>query len=68
MRVLRGHILCREIRFKVPAEEFRKRNCGWARTEIVKELVAEVGIEVIDFQSVQVIPVDDVCWIVLREQ
>lgn len=68
MRVLRGHIVCRELRWKVPAEEFRKHNYGWARTEVVKTLMREIGIEVSDFGSVQVIPVDSDYWIVLRAE
>lgn len=52
----------------MPAEEFRKHNYGWARTEVVKTLMREIGIEVSDFGSVQVIPVDSDYWIVLRAE
>lgn len=68
MRVLRGHIVCREVRWKVSAEEFRKHNYGWARTEIIKALMKDMGIEVTDFGSAQVIPVDSDYWIVLRAE
>ena len=50
------------------AKEFRKHNFGWSRTEVVEKLLKDLGIDVIDFRSVQVIPVDDDYWIVLREQ
>ena len=68
MRILRGHIVCRELRWKVPAEDFRKHNFGWSRTEVVEKLLKELGIKVTDFGSVQVIPMDSDYWIVLREQ
>ena len=68
MRVLRGHIICREIRWEVSAEDFRKHDYGWSRTEVVEKLTKELGIEVIAFRSVQVIPVDDYYVVVLREQ
>lgn len=68
MRILRGHIICQEIRWKVPAEDFRKHNWGWSRTEVVEKLVKELGIEVTDFRSVQMIPMDSDYWIVLRDQ
>lgn len=68
MKVLRAYIVCHEIRWKVTAEEFRKHNYGWARTEVVKKLLKDLGLEVIDHGSVQVIPVDRDYLIVLREQ
>ena len=68
MKLMRGQIICRELSWKVPAEEFRKHNYGWARTEVVKDLLTELGVEVTDFGSVQVIPVDRDYLIVLREQ
>lgn len=68
MKVLRAYIVCREIRWKVPAEEFRKSDYGWSKTEVTEKLLKKLGIEVIDYRSVQVIPVDSDYWIVLREQ
>ena len=52
----------------MPAQEFRKHNYGWSRTEVVHKLLAELEIEVIGFGSVQVIPVGDDCDIVLRQE
>lgn len=68
MRIFRGHIVCREIKWKVSAEKFRKENYGWSRTEVAEKMLKEVGIEVTDFRSIQVIPVDRDYLIVLREQ
>jgi hypothetical protein len=68
LKVLRAYIVCREIRWKVSAEEFRKHNYGWARTEVVKKLLEDLGLDVINHGSVQVIPVDRDYLIVLREQ
>ena len=68
MKILRGHIICRELRWRLPAREFKKRNYGWSRTEVVEKLLAELEIEVVKFGSVQVIPVGDEFEIVLREQ
>lgn len=68
MKILRGHIICRELRWRMPAQEFRKHNYGWSRTEVVHKLLAELEIEVIGFGSVQVIPVGDDCDIVLRQE
>ena len=66
--MLRAYIVCQEIRWKVSAKEFRKHNFGWSRTEVVEKLLKDLGLDVIDHGSVQVIPVDDDYWIVLREQ
>lgn len=66
--MLRAYIVCREIRWKVSAKEFRKHNYGWARTEVVKKLLEDLGLDVINHGSVQVIPVDSDYLIVLREQ
>lgn len=68
MKILRGHILCHELRWRMPAKEFKKHNYGWSRTEVVQKLLAELEIDVIAFGSVQVIPVGDEYEIVLREQ
>ena len=68
MKVLRGHIICREMRWRMPATEFRKHNYGWSRTEVIGKLLTELGIEVTGFGSSQVIPVIDDCDIVLRQE
>lgn len=68
MKILRGHIVCRELRWRMPAKEFKKHNYGWSRTEVVHKLLAELEIEVTGFGSVQVIPAGDDYVIVLRQQ
>ncbi len=68
MKVLRGHIICRELRWRMPATEFRKHNYGWSRTEVIGKLLTELGIEVTGFGSTQVIPVIDDCDIVMRQE
>lgn len=67
MKALRAYIVCHEIRWRVEAEEFRKNDYGWSKTEITEKLLKKLGIEVTDYRSVQVIPVDRHYWIVLRE-
>lgn len=52
----------------MPARDFKKHNYGWSRTEVVHKLLAELEIEVMQFGSVQVIPVGDEYEIVLRQQ
>ncbi len=56
------------MQWEVSAEEFRKHNFGWSRTEVVEKLLKDLGIEVTDFRSVQVIPVDSYYSVVLRDQ
>ncbi len=68
MKIIRGHIVCRELRWRMPAREFKKHNYGWSRTEVVEKLLAELEIEVMKFGSVQVIPVGDEFEIVLRQE
>ena len=68
MKIIRGHIVCRELRWRMPAREFKKHNYGWSRTEVVGKLLAELEIEVVKFGSVQVIPVGDEYEIVLRQE
>lgn len=68
MKVLRGHLVCHDMQWEVSAEEFRKHNFGWSRTEVVEKLLKDLGIEVTDFRSVQVIPVDSYYSVVLRDQ
>lgn len=68
MKVLRAYIVCQEIRWKVEGKEFKKHNFGWSRTEVIEKLLEDLGIEVIDFRSAQVMPVDRDYLIVLREQ
>lgn len=68
MKILRGHIVCRELRWRMSAEEFRQHNYGWARTEIVTKLLEEIGIEVDKIGSTQVIPAGRYYWIVIRAE
>jgi len=68
LKIIRGHIVCRELRWRMPAKEFKKHNYGWSRTEVVGKLLAELEIEVVAFGSVQVIPAGDDIVIVLRQQ
>lgn len=68
MKIIRGHIVCRELRWRMPAREFKKHNYGWSRTEVTEKLLAGLEIEVTGYGSVQVIPVGDEFEIVLRQE
>jgi len=68
LKILRGHIICREMRWRMPAREFGKHNYGWSRTEVIQKLLTELQIEVVGFGSVQVIPVGKEYEIVLRAE
>ena len=68
MKVLREHIVCRELRWRMPAKEFKRHNYGWARTEIITTLLEEVGISVDKLGSTQVIPAGINYVIVIRAE
>ena len=59
MKVLRGWIICHKVSLRLGAGEFSSRNFGWTRTEPIGKLLQELGLEIIDKGTVQVIPVGD---------
>ena len=55
--------------FRVPAEEFGKRDFGMTRLETATKLIDEfLGIKVEGISTMQVIPLGDLCEIRLRSE
>lgn len=55
--------------FRVASEEFRKRDFGITRLETARKLLDEfLGVSVEGIESMQVIPLGEVCEIRLRSE
>lgn len=68
MKVLRGWIICHNIRIRVKGSEYRKRDYGWTRTEPVDKLLQELGLEIKGQTTIQVIPIGNDIEIVWRAE
>lgn len=55
LEVIRGKILTKCLRIRVPAEQARQP--GWTRLEAVGKILEEIGLEVEGANRVMVVPV-----------
>ena len=69
LRIVRGRIICSEIRWKVSAELYRQRRHGWTVREGIEAMLSEIGIEIEGGEwSAQAIDRGEHYEIVLRDQ
>jgi hypothetical protein len=53
MQVIRGAIVASELQFSVPPEEFFRHNFGPTRLTVAHKLLAAIGIELEDVETMQ---------------
>lgn len=58
-KVIRGDVVCKELRFSLREEDFRAANYGPTRCDVALKLLAERGIEVEGLNTIMVIPSAD---------
>jgi hypothetical protein len=69
IKVIRGIVITDMMSFRVPTEEFSKRDFGMTRLDAVQKLFDEfLGIKVEGIATMQVIPLGDVCEVRLRSE
>ena len=69
MRVIRGIVFTDTMSFRVPTEEFGKRDFGVTRLDTARKLIDEfLELKVEGIATMQVIPLGDVCEIRLRSE
>jgi len=69
IKVIRGIVITNTMSFKVPVEEFGKRDFGLTRLDVARKLIDEfLGLKVEGISTMQVIPLGDFCEVRLRSE
>ncbi len=69
IKVIRGIVITDTMSFRVPTEEFSKRDFGMTRLDTARKLIDEfLELKVEGIATMQVIPLGDFCEVRLRSE